>query len=219
MVVSKSARNERSERKKATPVVKLALVDKNRPAKMQRPGGRTESVRKAVAVATLDLLGEGKLDFTVLDVVERSGVGRRTIHRRWPNRLALLREAFAEHNNALKVEFTDDFHRDLFQVAVALRDFLNNPHEIATTRVLVSTDDVDFRREAEGAYEEKATAPIIERIKMAQAAGEISSEVDAQIITLMFTSSIFARSFAVRNPLDDFELHALVSATMRMCRP
>ena len=52
-----------------------------------RPGGRTEKNRKAVALAVLELIKAGKIDFEIQEVAALSGVHRTTIFRRWPNRL------------------------------------------------------------------------------------------------------------------------------------
>lgn len=172
-----------------------------------------------MASAVLDLLGAGKLDFTVLEVVELSGVGRRTVHRRWPNRLALLREALAEHHNPLKAEFSGDFRKDLYRLAVALRDFSMDPHEIALNRLVASTEDTEFRREVLADFENRVTNPVLERFRIAQEAGDISAEVGADVAWLMLGTSIFTLSFIVGTPPDDRQLRKLVAAVMRMCRP
>ena len=193
--------------------------DTTRPKPMQRPGGRTEVIRKAVASAVLDLLGTGKLDFTVLEVAERSGVGRRTVHRRWPNRLALLREALAEHHNPLKVGFSGSFQKDLYRLAVEFRDLSRNPHEFAINRLLASTEDAEFRREVLADFQDRVTKPALERFRVAQEAGDITDEIDATVAWLMLGASIVTLSFIVRAPPDNRQLRKLVAAVMRMCRP
>ncbi len=186
---------------------------------MQRPGGRTENVRKAVATTVLNLLEAGKIQFTVLEVAERSGVGRRTVHRRWPNRLALLREALSERHYPLTTEFTDDFKKDLYRLAVALRNFSLDPHEVSLSRLLASTSDTEFRREMLTDFETRVTKPALERFRMAQESGEIGNEVDPAIALMMLGTSIFTQSIEMRAPPDDRQLRKLVAATLRMCRP
>ena len=56
-----------------------------------RPGGRSERTRHAVTTATLELIKSGNLDFDIQEVARLAGVHRTTIHRRWPDRAALVR--------------------------------------------------------------------------------------------------------------------------------
>jgi AcrR family transcriptional regulator len=186
---------------------------------MQRPGGRTEAIRKAVAATVLDLLAAGKTEFTVLEVAERSGVGRRTIHRRWPNRLALLREALAEHHQTLKVTFCGDFAEDLYRLAAAFREFSMDPHEMAINRLLATTDEAAFREEVDADFAARVTESALERFRQAQAAGDFSREVEPRIAWMMLSSTLFTLCFMARSPPDDGELRVLVDAMLRMCRP
>jgi AcrR family transcriptional regulator len=61
---------------------------------MQRPGGRTERVRKEVVAATVAILADAGVTGVTIDAVaSRSGVARTTIYRRWKVPEALLLEA------------------------------------------------------------------------------------------------------------------------------
>lgn len=69
-------------------------ADDLRPRTMQRPGGRTERIRKDVVAATVAILAEsGAPGVTIDAVASRSGVARTTIYRRWKAPEALLLEA------------------------------------------------------------------------------------------------------------------------------
>ena len=58
---------------------------------------RSEEAHKAILDATLELLVEvGFSALTVEGVATRAGVGKATIYRRWPSKLPLVIEAFAQ---------------------------------------------------------------------------------------------------------------------------
>lgn len=64
----------------------------------KRPPGRprSEQARQAILRSTLKLLGEnGFSDLTIEDVAERASVGKATVYRWWPDKGALIADAFA----------------------------------------------------------------------------------------------------------------------------
>lgn len=64
----------------------------------KRPPGRprSEQARQAILRSTLQLLGKnGFSDLTIEDIADRAGVGKATVYRWWPNKGALIADAFA----------------------------------------------------------------------------------------------------------------------------
>jgi len=64
----------------------------------KRPPGRprSEQARQAILRSTLQLLGEkGFSDLSIEDVAGRAAVGKATVYRWWPNKGALIADAFA----------------------------------------------------------------------------------------------------------------------------
>ena len=64
----------------------------------KRPPGRprSEEARQAILRSTLKILGEsGFSDFTIEEVADRAAVGKATVYRWWPNKGALIADAFA----------------------------------------------------------------------------------------------------------------------------
>lgn len=63
-----------------------------------RPPGRprSEQARQAILRSTLKILGKrGFSAFTIEDVADRAAVGKATVYRWWPNKGALIADAFA----------------------------------------------------------------------------------------------------------------------------
>ena len=64
----------------------------------KRPPGRprSEQARVAILSTTLKLLAEaGFTNLTIEEVADRAGVGKATVYRWWPNKAALIADAFA----------------------------------------------------------------------------------------------------------------------------
>src|SRR5580704_9361239 len=68
---------------------------------------RSEQARVAILRSTLKLLGEnGFSELTIEAVAARAGVGKATVYRWWPNKAALIADAFAS-STTRKLHFPD----------------------------------------------------------------------------------------------------------------
>jgi AcrR family transcriptional regulator len=68
---------------------------------------RSEQARTAILRSALKLLGEnGFSDLTIEDVAGHAGVGKATVYRWWPNKAALIADAFAR-GTIRKLHFPD----------------------------------------------------------------------------------------------------------------
>jgi AcrR family transcriptional regulator len=68
---------------------------------------RSEQARVAILRSTLKLLGEnGFPELTIEDVAAHAGVGKATVYRWWPNKAALIADAFAS-SATRKLHFPD----------------------------------------------------------------------------------------------------------------
>jgi AcrR family transcriptional regulator len=68
---------------------------------------RSEQARVAILHSTLELLGEnGFFELTIEDVAAHADVGKATVYRWWPNKAALIADAFAS-SATRKLHFPD----------------------------------------------------------------------------------------------------------------
>jgi len=77
---------------------KTPVHSKRAGSNRKRPPGRprSESIRVAILHTTLKLLGEnGFSDLTIADVAARASVGKATVYRWWPDKAALIADAFS----------------------------------------------------------------------------------------------------------------------------
>ena|ERR1700756_4908884 len=75
----------------------------------KRPPGRprSEAARLAILRTTLKVLGEaGFSDLTIEGVADRAQVGKATVYRWWPNKAALIADAFA-NSTVIRLRFPD----------------------------------------------------------------------------------------------------------------
>ena len=95
----------------------------------KRPPGRprSEQARQAILRSTLRLLEKsGFSELTIEDVADRAGVGKATVYRWWPNKGALIADAFAS-STTRKLRFPDtgsvfsDMSRQMRQLVKVFR--------------------------------------------------------------------------------------------------
>ena len=115
-----------------------------RPPARVRAGGRSERVRRHVARACLDLLAEDQLDLGPVEVADRAGVSRATIHRWWPTKEELLREALTLHTSVLDVPDTGTWAGDLRALATELAAFFSDPTEVSLNAIMASGTHPEF---------------------------------------------------------------------------
>ena len=95
----------------------------------KRPPGRprSEQARQAILRSTLRILeSSGFSGLTIEDVAEQAGVGKTTVYRWWPNKSALIADAFAS-NTTRTLRFPDtgsvfsDMSRQMRQLVKVFR--------------------------------------------------------------------------------------------------
>ena len=182
-----------------------------------RPGGRSERTRHAVATATLDLIKSGKLDFDIKEVARLAGVHRTTIHRRWPDRAALVAAALVEHNSRIdNLEFSGNWRTDIRRTAFALRDFLAEPIEMAMNSLLAMPNNEELRCQAILHWR-----PFMRRFEQpindAQARGDIGPQADATMLVAMMVSTITASITFGKTVPDDAFIERLVAQIINAC--
>jgi AcrR family transcriptional regulator len=106
----------------------------------RRPGRpRRADVEDTVLDATIDLLAEKGADGTTMSaVIERSGVARATVYRRWPNRLTLITAAVRRTMGPPVMALSGNVETDLRRAAERVRDVFSSPNFRAVFPALVS---------------------------------------------------------------------------------
>ena len=94
----------------------------------QRPGGRSERIRKAVLGAAAELVSTDPASVTVAALARRSGVSEVTIYRRWGTADSVLLEAAVERaKDRPPIQLTGDVRVDLTAWAEAVDRAIAEP--------------------------------------------------------------------------------------------
>jgi AcrR family transcriptional regulator len=185
---------------------------------LQRPGGRSERVRKSVADAVLAYFRDGQVNFSVGDVAERAGVHRTTVYRRWPTRADLVAEALRDHTSRLKVPDTGTWRRDLEVLMQSLAEFFSDPVEIGMNLSLAVGDDPQSN-----AVMVRHWNPVIdsmrEPIRRAVERGEIDPAVDADALLELMMSPLIIETVMLKRTTRKAALKGLTDVLYRASVP
>lgn len=183
-----------------------------------RTGGRSAEVRRRVADACLALLAEGAVDFGPVEVARRSGVSRATIHRWWPAKSDLLREALARHTRALGAPDTGSWAGDVRGFAATLAAFFSDPVEVSQNALMATAAHPDYTAAVLEHY-----APLSDdwraMLERAQARGEVAADVDADAVLLTLVSPLVVVPLLFRRRLAAAEVEAVVGLVLRSTAP
>ena len=153
------------------------------------PSRRSESSRRAVLAAALDLLQEIPYpQLSIEGIAARARVGKQTIYRWWPSKAAIVLDAFltlseGEDGGAPVLPDTGDLVADLRHVLHATVAELEDPRLAAPMRALATEAAHD--RALGDLYRARLDEPLREakrqRLRSAQESGELAPDVDLDV--------------------------------------
>jgi AcrR family transcriptional regulator len=179
----------------------------------RRPGGRSARVRSAVLEATAEVLAEGGYGrLSVDEVAARAGVHKTTIYRRWATKPDLVLAALLSRSDTV-IELPDsgDLESDLLvflrSVAANLASPLGGALVVATMRTTAEAREPASVRHR--FWEERLDRARV-RLERAKQEGDLSPNVDTELVVEALVSPIFFRTFVRGEPVDDDFLRSLV---------
>ena len=169
----------------------------------KRPPGRprSEQARQAILRSTLKVLGEtGFSDLTIEEVADRARVGKATVYRWWPNKGALIADAFASSTTP-RLHFPDtgsiltDMSRQMRQV---IKIFRSPRGRIVSAILAAGQSD----REVIAAFRERFLKPrrreAYETLRRGVRRGELRKDVDRDLLLDSLYGPIYMR-FLIRH--------------------
>jgi AcrR family transcriptional regulator len=165
--------------------------------------------------AARDLLVEqGWEAVTHVAVAARSGVGRTTLYRHWPDAASMLRDVVAAEMDVQSTAATGNLRDDLIAVMEVFRAQLHDPVMERIMRVHIERATVDpaFRRIKDALFE-KGRSAYQEIFTAARASGDLGTDLDvARAMDRLLGPLLFRRMFAgadfgpdyVAEVVDDF---------------
>lgn len=176
---------------------------------------RVARSRAAVLGAAREIFFEEGWDsVTHASVAARSGVGRTTLYRHWPDATALIRDVITEQIAIARIVPTGRLRDDLIGQLEAFRRQLHDPNIDRAMRVIIERAGVHpaFTEMKETLYQE-GSRTIREILRKAKLAGEVDSRLDIgraidQLAgPLVYRRFLAGRTFTpayVRHVVDDF---------------
>lgn len=197
-----------------TPTIAEA-ADRQQAAAPRPTDPRAARSRAAAMQAAQELLAEqGWAAVTHVAVAARSGVGRTTLYRHWPEAAGLIRDAIVDRICNARAVPTGDLHGDLVRGLIGLREVLHDPVSEIGMRAVIDRAGVDpsFAGLKATLYDEGSLI-LREVVEAAKSRGELPADLDTSTAVdelagpLVFRRLLAGRTFGVsfvRRIVDDF---------------
>ncbi|NGO67688.1 TetR/AcrR family transcriptional regulator [Streptomyces boncukensis] len=173
---------------------------------------------KAVAIATAQqlLAEQGWTAVTHVAVAARSGIGRTTLYRHWPDATALIRDAIAQCLAVVRPRRTGQLRTDLGQELEALRRLLHDPVGERGTRALIERTGVEPEltrlREALCAASLDGFRVVVEEAK---SRGELPSGLSTELAVDQLAGPLAFRRLFTDQPVPPDYVPTLVDTFLR----
>ncbi len=182
-----------------------------------RPDPRIARSRQVILAAALEELGEiGFGAFTIESVASRAGVGKSTIYRYWPDRLALIADAFATLHEGGAPDLASGSPRDkltriirhVAEIAAA------SPFSTCLPAMIDAAERDPALRRFHHQFQAAARRPLIALIASGIASGDFPAELDAELAALALLGAIFFRRLMTDKPFDPAQAGALIGTVI-----
>ena len=192
------------------------------PRAARRADPRVERSRQVILRAALDELGEaGYGAFTIESVAARAGVGKSTIYRHWPGKVALIADAFeASHEHAVPpvegLTARDGLERLLRHVA----EIVTDPAFWAPIPALIEGAERDPRlREFRHRYSAERRRSLADLIRRGVADGEFGLRADPELAAQALLGPIFYQRLLTSEPFDPGHVSELIDMVLGGAAP
>src|SRR5476649_453139 len=191
---------------------------------MRTPGTvdpRVERSRQVILQAALDELGTlGYGGFTIESVAARAGVGKSTIYRHWPDKLALIADAFETFHVQMVPSVETGACRERVERLVRhVAEVVVDSTFTVCIPALIEGAERDARvREFHHRYSAERRQALIDVIAEGVAAGEFAADIDPELATLALLGPIFYRRLMTGEPFDPDRAAALVATVLGATR-
>jgi AcrR family transcriptional regulator len=185
------------------------------------PTRRNQRSRQAILTATADLLGEvGYTKLTVEAIAARAGAGKQTIYRWWPDKGAVVLDAYLALVGADgELTFPDrgDLEADLRLVLGSTVDSLADPVFERRYRALLAAiqDDPELAAALLDRLLKPWLAATRKRLRTAQRAGQLRNDLDLEVAAELLYGPVYYRWLLRTGPITREYLDAVVAMTLR----
>lgn len=183
-----------------------------------RASRRSESSRRAILTAALDLLHEqGFQGVTIEGIAGRAGVGKQTIYRWWPSKGAVVFEALLDALRVdLSFEDTGDLRADLTtQVATLARIFTSRDGHHLAALIGGAQADRDLARAMLDNWLLPRRDVARDFLRRGRERGQLRDDVDIEVAIDVIWAGLYYRLLLPYAPLDEEYAAEIVDAVLR----
>ncbi|GAA5167684.1 MULTISPECIES: TetR/AcrR family transcriptional regulator [Amycolatopsis] len=187
--------------------------------KRARPGGRTAAVRQRILRATIELVAKhGTEHLNYEEIARTAGVNRVTLHRNWPSRNDLLRDALAEFaSESIPLRDTGNLVADLTDYLCTMARTGQSTVGRALLQAAMHSGDEPVIRELGLQLLDNRLPEVQALLDRATARGEIP-RVDAVFINQMLSGPVHLHLTRGRTPFERADAQRIVDFVLAGAR-
>jgi TetR/AcrR family transcriptional regulator, regulator of autoinduction and epiphytic fitness len=179
---------------------------------------RIERSRQVILGAALEELGKiGYGGFTIESVATRAGVGKSTIYRHWPDKLALITDAFQTfHEDALPNVEIGSPHEKVARVLYHVAEVVASSTFSSCIPALIDAAERDRNvRKFYIRFQRAAREPLIKVIGDGVADGTFPPHIDPELAAFAMLGAIFFCRLMTNKRFDPEHVQDLISTVLR----
>jgi TetR/AcrR family transcriptional regulator of autoinduction and epiphytic fitness len=182
-----------------------------------RPDPRIARSRQVILAAALAELGDnGYGGFAIESVAARAGVGKSTIYRHWPDKLALIADAFRKLQEERDPELETGTPRE--KLARILRHVaevvVDSPFGKCLPAMIEAAERDPALREFHHRFQAEANKPMVALIASGIASGDFPAGRDPKLTAQALVGTIFFRRLMTGTPFAPAEADALIDSVL-----
>jgi len=177
---------------------------------------RIERSRRVILEAVLEELGSvGYGALTIESVAARAGVGKSTIYRYWPGKLALVEDAFRTLKAKVLVPDEGTFRERITGFLTQLATLIEESTYSACMPALIDAAERDPQvREFHCAFSAERLAVLVDALREAVAAGDLPKDTDPEMLADALVGPIVMRRLMYAEVFDPKLVPALVDQVL-----
>jgi TetR/AcrR family transcriptional regulator, regulator of autoinduction and epiphytic fitness len=178
---------------------------------------RIERSQQLILKAALDELGDaGYGAFTIESVAARAGVGKSTIYRHWPDKLALIADAFLTFHEQQGPDLGSGNPRDRVERIVRhVAEVVAGSTFSACIPALIDGAERDGNlRKFHHRFQTEARRPLIDIIAEGVVAGDFAKTIDPELAACALLGTIFFRRLMTSTPFERERARELVDTVL-----
>lgn len=178
---------------------------------------RIERSRQVILAAALAELGEiGYGGFAIESVAARAGVGKSTIYRHWPDKLALIADAFQTLHQEGGPDLSGGSARaKLARILAHVAEVVtSSPFGTCLPAMIDAAERDPALRDFHYRFQSEARKPTVALIASGIASGEFPADRDPELAAQALLGALFFRRLMTNTPFNPAEADALLDTVM-----